>query len=562
MTDTETIRQMVEAGETYTVEFKGEASKRLSDGDVVEAAVCLANGEGGHLLLGVEDDGRVTGSRPRHEAGHTDPDRVSAMIANRTQPPLQVRTESVELDGLPVLMIVVPKARTAVGTADGRYVRRAMQSDGSPGCVPFFAVEMLAGQVDRGVVDYAAMLLPEATWDDLDPLEIERLRRLVRANGTRADGVLASLSDVDIGRALGVVRGTPSEPELTAGALLLFGRPEALRRHVPTHEVAFQVLDGTSVSVNEIERFPLLRWADELGDRFRSRNTYEDVQLGLFRISVPAYPEESFREAVANALVHRDYTRLGAVHVQWGADSIQVSNPGGFPEGVALQTLLTALPHPRNPLLADAFKRVGLVERTGRGVKRIYEGQARFGRPLPNYQRTTRSDVVVVIPGGPANLAIARFVAERASEGHPLQFEELLVLNELVVQRSVTTSAAAVLLQTDETSARALLARMVEAGLLEHRGEHRSRSYHLAAGAYRAIGDKAAYVRARGFDPLQQEQMVLQYVEAHGSITRAQAADLCQLSPAQATRLLGRLVDQGRLLRLGERRGTRYALNA
>jgi len=224
--------------------------------------------------------------------------------------------------------------------------------------------------------------------------------------------------------------------------------------------------------------------------------------------------------------------------------------------------LLTALPHPRNPLLADAFKRVGLVERTGRGVKRIYEGQARFGRPLPNYLRTTRSDVVVVIPGGPANLAIARFVAERASEGHPLQLEELLVLNELVVQRSVTTSAAAVVLQTDEASARALLARMVEAGLLEHRGEHRARSYHLAAGAYRAIGDKAAYVRARGFDPLQQEQMVVQYVEAHGSITRAQAADLCQLSPAQATRLLGRLVEQGRLLRQGERRGTRYTRNA
>jgi len=324
--DPEDLRQMIATGETYTVEFKGESSRRFSDGDLVEAVVCLANGEGGHLLLGVEDDGQVTGSRPRHEAGHTDPDRVSAMIANRTQPPLQVRTELVELDDQPVLVVIVPTSRTAVGTADGRYVRRTMQSDGSPGCVPFFAVEMLAGQVDRGAVDYAAMPLPDATWDDLDPLEIERLRRLVRTNGTRADGLLASLSDVDIGRALGVVRGTPGEPVLTAGALLLFGRSEALRRHVPTHEVAFQVLDGTAVSVNEIERFPLLRWAEELGDRFRSRNFYEDVQLGLFRLSVPAYPEESFREAVANALVHRDYTRLGAVHVQWGSDSIQISN--------------------------------------------------------------------------------------------------------------------------------------------------------------------------------------------------------------------------------------------
>ncbi|WP_199757719.1 helix-turn-helix domain-containing protein [Micromonospora sp. Llam0] len=82
------IARLIEDGETYEVEFKGERRERLNDRDLVEAVVCLANGNGGVLLVGVEDDGVVSGARARHEAGGTDPLRVQALIANMTQPPL------------------------------------------------------------------------------------------------------------------------------------------------------------------------------------------------------------------------------------------------------------------------------------------------------------------------------------------------------------------------------------------------------------------------------------------------------------------------------------------
>ena len=94
---------------------------------------------------------------------------------------------------------------------------------------------------------------------------------------------------------------------------------------------------------------------------------------------------------------------------------------------------------------------------------------------------------------------------------------------------------------------------------MEPRGERRGRFYHLSAATYRRLGEKAAYVRQRGFEPLQQEQMVLQYVEKHGRITRGEAADLCQLGPQQATRLLRRLTEAGNLVRHGEGKGTWYA---
>ncbi|BAD55532.1 AlbA family DNA-binding domain-containing protein [Nocardia farcinica] len=78
------MRQLAAAGEPMTVEFKRGASGKFNDADLVEAVVCLANGEGGTLLIGVEDDGRITGAAPRHD--HTDPRRIDGLIAARTVP--------------------------------------------------------------------------------------------------------------------------------------------------------------------------------------------------------------------------------------------------------------------------------------------------------------------------------------------------------------------------------------------------------------------------------------------------------------------------------------------
>jgi ATP-dependent DNA helicase RecG len=389
-------------------------------------------------------------------------------------------------------------------------------------------------------------------------LEFERLRRLIREAGAGADATLAGLSDLDIAKALGVVTANHEVRHVRAGALLLFGKEEAIKRFVPTHEIAFQVLSGTAVEVNEFFRWPLFRAAEELVARFAARNTEEEFQFGLLRVGIPAFPEVSFREGLANALVHRDYTRLGAIHVQWLDDRLEISSPGGFPPGIRLDNLLVAPPRPRSPILADAFKRAGLVERTGRGINRIFDGQLRIGRQPPDYSRSTTEDVVLILQGGPANLAMARYVAEEARAGRDLSLEDLLVVNELLRERRVSTARAAELLQLGEDATRGLLNRMVDRGILQARGEARGRTYHLSAGAYRALGEGVAYVRARGFEPLQQEQMVLSYVEAHGRITRREAAELCQIGPDQAKALLRRLTDRGELVLRGARRGAFY----
>lgn len=553
------LRALIIEGERFEVEFKGEARKPLDDRELVEAVVCLANGAGGTLLVGVEDDGRVTGALPRH-GSYTDPRRVQAYVANNTIPGLTVQCEVLAMDGYSVVCIQVPHARTPTSTQAGVFRRRAVGGDGKPACVPYHFHEMQGREASRGTLDYSALVLPDATWDDLDPLEFERLRQTIRRNAGRADASLLTLPDDEVVKALGLGEGDREVERLRVAALLLLGREDSIRRLLPTHEVAFQVLVGTRVPVNDFFRGPVIRVSDEVMTRFDARNEErEEFQIGGVRVGIPDYSRTAFREAVHNAMVHRDYTRLGAAHVQWHSDRIEVSNPGGFVEGVRLDNLLVTPPRPRNPVLADAFKRIGLVERTGRGIDTIFEGQLRYGRSAPDYSLSTSEGVHVLLPGGRANLPLARLIATHDTPERPVGVDQLLLLNAARRERRLDAAHAAELIQKPEPAARAALERLVELGLLEARGD-RSRSYHLSAAAYREMGEPAGHTRVRNFEPIQQEQMVLQYVRAHGRITRREAAELCRTEPREATRLLRCLVERGDLRQHGTRRYTYYDL--
>jgi len=556
----EKIQRLIEAGETLDIEFKGEEKRSLSDDELVESVVCLANRSSNSpawLLIGVEDDGRVTGARPRHESGQTDPARVAALIANRTRPSITPRVSLESIQDKQIIVIEIQPISSPVATTAGKYLRRAIGGDGKPCCLPMFFHEMHARQADRGAEDYSALVLPDADWDALDPLEFERFRRSIREN-RGGDQSLLHLPDIELAKALGAVEANGKVQNIRVLGLLLFGKEASLKRLLPTHEVAFQVLVGQRVEVNDFFRWPLLRVMEECERRFAGRNREEEVMVGLFRIGVPDYSPAAFREALANALIHRDYTRLGAVHVQWRTDQLEISNPGGFPEGVRLDNLLVTAPRPRNPLLADAFKRAGIVERTARGIDTIFYEQLRNGRPVPSYERSNEADVVVVLPGGQANLEFVRLLAEESRAGRDLGLDDLLILNALWQNRRLSTEEAARLTQKPENDTRTTLNRLVEMGLVEPRGERKGRTWHLSAATYRRLGKPAAYVRQHGLEQFQHEQMVLKYLDTYRKITRAQAAELCSLSVNQAYRLLKSLEKRGKLVAHGDKKGRYY----
>ena len=136
------------------------------------------------------------------------------------------------------------------------------------------------------------------------------------------------------------------------------------------------------------------------------------------------------------------------------------------------------------------------------------------------------------------------------------------MLNQLWQERYLSIPTAARLIQKTDSEARAVLERLVEGGLVEARGERAGRAYHLSAATYRQLDAEAAYARQRSFAPLQREQTVLQYVQANGRITRREVAESCQIGLYQATRLLKKLVREGKLAVYGVGKGTWYGLRS
>jgi ATP-dependent DNA helicase RecG len=539
--------------ESMTVDFKSDRN-RLPDRDLVAAVVCLANTDGGELYVGVEDDGTVTGLH----AAHLNLTGMTALIANSTVPPLSVRVEGLEVDGRRVAKVTVPKARQLIATSEGLLQRRRLKADGLPECVPLYPHEFERRRSDLGILDYSALPVEQATAADLDPLERVRLRQAV--GRFRGDRSLLGLDDAELDGALGLVRRDGDRTTPTVAGLLLLGRESALRDHLPTHEIALQMLEGTQVRVNDFYRTPLLHTLERIEEQSSPRLAENEIQVGLFRVPVPDYDRPAFREALINAVVHRDYTRLGAVHVRWEEDALVISNPGGFVEGVSLDNLLVTEPRPRNPRLADAMKRIGLTERTGRGIDLIYQGLLRYGRPAPDYSRSDRQSVVVVLHGGQADVGLLRIMIEEERRlGHPLPVDSTIALALVRRERRIDASRLAREIQRDEGTARVVLERLVEAGLLQAHGR-KSRTYTFTPQVYQHFGQADEYVRQAGFDPIQQEQMVLQYVHTHGRITRKDAMTLCRISEDQASRLLRKLRSENKLLRSGKARNAAYTL--
>ena len=160
----------------------------------------------------------------------------------------------------------------------------------------------------------------------MSPFERARLREYIAIyNGDR---YLLELDDDELDSALGLVTKVEGQTVPTLTGLLILGKESVLRRAVPTHEIAFQVLDGEEVRMNEFLRKPLLAAMSEIETLVKLLNIEKEFLDGMFRVAVPRIDARAFCEAVLNAIAHRDYTKHGAIHIQFFEEELKISNPG------------------------------------------------------------------------------------------------------------------------------------------------------------------------------------------------------------------------------------------
>lgn len=488
-----------------------------------EYAACFANAAGGMVVFGVAD--KVRGrAQAIHGVRGYDLDVFRRGIFDGTRPGVSAEVFEIEVpEGTGKLLVVrVPEgASKPYGTAAGLFKQRVGKN-----CMPLDPMSFQHAQVRSAAVDWSGAPALGLRLQDLDPLQIERARQVLRSKSPSSG--LLELPDPAFLSGLEAMRNG----QVTHTGLLLFARREVLAQHCPQAQFHYVLHDGeTSVARNDIDRLPLLEAVERMEQVFTGPlNPEKEVDLGLFKLRIPQFPLEGVREAVLNALTHRDYLNPGEVLVRHSDKELVVTSPGGFVAGITPENILRHEAVPRNRTLANALVKLRLVESSGIGRRRIFRSALVFGKRRPEYQ-TDGHSVTLRMFNREAHDALARLVAGLDAQGAEVALDHMLVLDALLTQDFIDAAQAAEVLQLPRDDARRTLDAMClpPLGLLERRGHTSAATFHLAKGVAKELKGKAAYTRTRGLNPIRYAEMVREYLRDHQRIENAELRELLGL---------------------------------
>lgn len=518
--------------ESSTLDFKEQGR---SEGDILktiaDAALCFANSSGGVIVVGVAD--RSSGQEALRGTTLT-ADSVRRRVYELSRPALTVDAWDETFHGARLLFVSVPQSPEIHSDPQGRAPQRI-----GTDCVPMDPTQQMRLREDRLGIDWSAR---EGEGDpaSLSSAALDEARSLL-GKFTDERRRLARLGTPELLRALGVVG--PKDRLLNAG-VVLFGEPAS----VPL-VYQFQATPGGEPKSIERLNQPLVLAFQRTMALMQARRNLTPVNLpDGQQIQIEDFPMLAAREALANAVIHRDYHLREPVNVIHSPELLVVTSPGPLVSGVTPDNILTHPSKPRNPCLMNAARILGLAEEVGRGVDRMYREMISSGRDPPRIE-SFHDHVRVGLAGGRANTQVARFVAQLPEQERD-DTDTMLVLFRLCSVRTVSAPEIAPLLQKNPAEAEAALRRLAgdAIGILEPTRQSARRShpsYRLRGDVLKVLGPAVPYQR-RTVDEI--DRKVIAHVIEYGKVTNRTVQNLLDVGINRARDVLADMV-QRRILR-------------
>jgi ATP-dependent DNA helicase RecG len=441
---------------------KAFSAETTSVAKLAEILVALANAEGGTLLVGV--DARSGAAR-----GLADPDAAldrALEAALATDPPLIIPLPRIEeIEGRPVLVARVPPGLPHVYSHKGKYlIREGARTR------PLTPRQLRHLMMERGATSFESLAPEGACLDDLDWTKVERY-----ASGP-VRSPAASSQDVLLRRGC-LARGEGGSLRPTYAGLLLFGREP--QRWVSAAEILVARYAGTTMGDSFIKEEIRGTLPEQIhrAEAFVTGNIRRGVRLrGLERVEETEYPVEVVREAIVNAVAHRDYQIQGdEIRIFLFADRIEFYSPGRLPGHVTVENLVHER-YSRNETVVQVLSDMGFNERLGYGIDRMIRLMDEAGLPRPAFTETVAGFRVVVMGQG-VRLITTDFDSRR---WHHLGLNErqekalaYLVANQRITNREYQELCPDVSAETIRRD----LADMVDKSLLLKIGEKRATYY-------------------------------------------------------------------------------------
>lgn len=488
MPEYNTIEELLNAPEGEHFEFK-EAKTRFDFNEAARYCCALSNWGGGKFILGISD------RRPRAVVGSNafdQPERTRKGLMEKLR--IRVDFEVLEQDGKRVLVFDVA----------GRPAGLPVQVEGIAWWRDGDSLVAMPEDIRRKIYDetgfdFSGSICAGANLSDLDENAICAFRDkwIEKSGGKR----IKSLTTEQLLRDCEAI----TDEGVTYAALALFGKRASLGKYLPQSEIVFEYRSSdVSGPAQQREEFRVGFFAcyDRIWELINLRNDKQHYQEGFFVFDIPTFNERIVREAILNAVSHRNYQLGGSVFVRQYRDRLVVESPGGFPSGVTLDNILDRQ-SPRNRRIAEILALCGLVERSGQGMNLIYELSIKEAKQLPDFIGTDDNFVSITLNGLVLDQKMLSFINKIGNE----RLETFATADFLVIDALYHEKRLSVNLQLR-------LNRLIEMGIVEHAGRNK---YVLARSLYEVTGKPGIYTRLVGLDRDTNKALILKHIRTNGS---------------------------------------------
>ena len=527
---------------------------------ITKHCVAFANARGGKLVFGIEDGEELPS--PNQRIPENLGERLQKGIANHSLNVAVAPDIQSEANGGEVLVLkVLPSRQSVAATSDGRYFMRV--SDESKPVMPEELVR-LAG--DRDAYVWELQTTACVPFSEANPGKKTKLLQDLKAS-KRVSGFIKEKDDVELLQHFSLI---DDDQIMTNLGILWIGEQKDRKRLLYPPAIQFIKYDGrekkvakttwTDTTMNPKELIEAV-WKD-----IPDWSEYTEIPNGLFRDTVPHYDEVVVRELLANALVHRPYTTRGDIFINLYPDHLEIHNPGLLPLGVTPQNILHQRVA-RNRYLAELFYALGLMEKEGSGYDTVYEILLSQARHVPEV-REEYDRVVVSVDRRIIRPEMIDLIA-RVDESYQLTQRERISLGLIAQHGSLTALEFSKRLAFDDgTRIRKWLGRLEKERIVLSRGRTRGKEYRVNPEILRGANFKGP-TPLKAIAPHRIRELVLADLTTYApnpakaiGIVDIHARVGKEIPRHKVKRALDRLIREGVVTTVGERRYRRYALRA
>lgn len=515
-------------GEKRGVEFK-EAKNYFYDKDTYDYCAAIANEEGGYLILGVANDGKPVGTSAYIDTFN----KVESEIYQQMS--INVKVFEFNTDSKRIVVFEIPSHKTGqLVHSSGKY--------GYPMRIGDSLREMGSSEMkkilDESDPDWSIDVCPRVTISDLDPLAIDVLRQLwsVKALNTQ----ITTFDDDKVLRSLELI----IDDGVTNAAVVLLGKKSLIDKALPCAEIIFEWRQEPGKISNDYRiewREPFLLIYNQLWQVLSQRNLKIPFQEGFIQRELYAFTEKPIREAILNAVTHRDYAiTTQSIFIKASPSSFIIQSPGGLVSPVTIDTVLTKQAW-RNRRIAEVLQKVGLVERSGQGVDDIYDQTIRDGKGLPSYLGSDVYSVQLTIPAIVKDSAFILYLEKITNQRQiNLSFEEIYEL-EQIREEGVLHNPA-------------FKDKFVELNLIEKSGFGRGTRYLLSRQFYENLDQRGKYTKIKGISRDMKKQLILNHISSFHKVTTSELQQALDMNQIDVNNLLQELKKTNKIIHHGSKK--------